>query len=330
MKRLALVCPGRGSYTDKSLGSLPADHPWIQAADRMRAELDLEPLGALDGAERFEPARHLRPANVSALIYLVSMFDAVEARRRGEVVAVAGNSMGWYTALAVGGALSFEDGFRLVQEMALLQEEGAPGGQILYPQVDDDWRRAPELEEHVRRALDASPGEVFPSIRLGGYAVLAGTSKGVSTLLSGLPKVQLGKTGYPFRLAQHGPYHTPLASPVAERARTRFASLAFRRPEVTLVDGRGRRHTPWSADLADLRAYTLGAQVDTPYDFTKSVEVVLKEEAPDELTLLGPGNTLGGVCGQILIELGWRGIRSRADFERSQEGEAAPLFSLRR
>ncbi len=330
MRRVALVCPGRGSYTEASLGSLPPDDPLVREAEALRRGYELEPLLALDGAARFEPARHLRPANVSALIYVVSMLDARAVAARERVACVVGNSLGWYSALAAAGALSFADGFRLVQEMALLQEEGAPGGQVLYPLVGEDWRADPALERAVAEALAAQAGAAFPSIRLGGFAVLAGSEAGVAALLRGLEKRTLGKTTYPFRLAQHGPYHTPLAAGVAARARERLGQLVFRAPRATLVDGRGVRATPWSADLRALRDYTLGAQIDTPYDFSASVRVALREEAPDALVLLGPGNSLGGVCGQILVAEGWRGIRSRADFDRAQAGERPPLESLRR
>ena len=36
MKRVAIVCPGRGSYTEKSLGSLQASHPLVQEAEALR------------------------------------------------------------------------------------------------------------------------------------------------------------------------------------------------------------------------------------------------------------------------------------------------------
>jgi len=330
MDRVALLCPGRGSYTEKSLRSLDPADPLVDAAEALRAEHELEPLVALDSAARFEPARHLRPANAAALIYLCSVREARAAAQRAELVCVAGNSLGWYTALAVAGALSFEDGFRLVQTMALLQEEGEPGGQVIYPVVGEDWRRAPAAEEAVAHLLASAAGELFPSIHLGGYEVLAGTPAGVARALKELPAVKLGATSYPFRLAQHGPYHTPLASSVAARARERLAGLDFRAPRVPLVDGRGVRFTPLASDVEALRAYTLGAQVDTPYDFTASVRVATLEFAPERLVLPGPGNTLGGVCAQVLIGLGWRGLGSKADFERLQAGERPVLESLRR
>ena len=104
----------------------------------------------------------------------------------------------------------------------------------------------------------------------------------------------------------------------------------FRPPEITLIDGRGRRHTPWSTDPEELRAYTFGEQVVAPYDFTASVRVALREHAPDRLVCPGPGNTLGGVCGQILIEEGWRGTGSRADFDALQASDEPVLVSMRR
>lgn len=330
MARVALFCPGRGSYTEKSLRSLPTGETWVETAEELRHEYGLEPLQALDQAARFEPARHLRPANAAALIYVCSMLDAREVRAREQVVCVGGNSLGWYTALAVAGALSFADGFRLVQEMALLQEQGEPGGQVIYPLVDAEWRPSAEAHAAVARLLAGGAGEVFPSIRLGGYAVLAGTNAGVARLLKELPAVKLGSTSYPFRLAQHGPYHTPLASGVAARAREQLARLDFRAPQITLVDGRGVRSTPAATDVEALRAYTLGAQVDTPYDFTASVRVALREHAPARLVLPGPGNTLGGVCAQILIALGWRGLASKSDFEACQASAEPLLESLRR
>jgi len=330
MKRAALVLPGRGSYTERSLGSLPPDHPKVQAAEALRAELGLEPLLALDGAERFEPARHLRPANVAALIYVVAMLDVERAFKERRPVVALGNSMGWYTALAAAGALSFEDGFRLVQEMAQLQEQGEPGGQLIYPLVDETWQRQADRVQMVDQLLAELSGEAFPSIWLGGYCVLAATPKGLSQLTQALPKVTMGKVTYPFRLAQHGPYHTPLLAKVSERAARVLADLDFRSPQIALVDGRGARFGPWTTDVDELRAYTVGHQVTCPYDFTTSVRVALREWAPDELVLPGPGNTLGGVVGQVLVEERWRGIASRADFEAIQGTDQPVIWSMAR
>lgn len=333
-----LVCPGRGSYAAASLGSLPADHPWVVRAEQLRAGYGLEPLLSLDRAERFDPSRHLQPIHASPLIFLVSLLDAEAAVGDHAISAVIGNSLGWYTALAVTGALPFNDAFRLVQEMAILQQEplpeGGPGGQVIYPLADAAWRPDPNLQAAVRAAL-ADPagngrGEVHESIDLGGYAVLAGDEAGVARLLSRLAPVKVGERLFPLRLAMHGPYHTPLVAHVAAAARERLADLRWRAPSATLIDGRGARWTPWSTDPAALRDYTLGEQVTTPYRFAVSVRVALREEAPDVLVLPGPGNSLGGVCGQLVVAEGYRGIRSREDFESVQRSDSPLVLSMRR
>lgn len=346
--RAGLVLPGRGSYTAASLGSLPEDHALVMRAEELRARYDLEPLLSLDRDDRFDPGRHLRPANASPLILVASLIDAEQALADHDVVAVAGNSLGWYTALAVAGALGFDDAFRLVQEIALLQElpaepaadeaadgpeAGGAGGQVIYPLTDAGWQPSPELEAAVAAALhdgDAAGGRVYPSIDLGGYAVLAGDEPGVRRLLRELPPLRVGDRLFPLRLAQHGPYHTPLVRHVAEAAVAALEDLAWRAPRLTLVDGRGARWTPWSTDPEALRDYTLGEQLTTPFDFATSVTVLLREHAPDLLVLPGPGNSLGGICGQLVVAEGYRGIRRRTDFDAVQASDAPVVLSMRR
>lgn len=343
MKRYALVLPGRGSYTEASLGSLraavaasDAARAFVEQVEGWRAELKLPSLLELDGAARFSAAQHLRPSNVSALIWTCTMLDveAERARRKGEVcVAIAGNSMGWYTALAAGGALPLADGFRLVQQVALMQEAQRGGGQLIYPVMDAEWRPDPARRAAVEAALASSHGEAARSIDLGGFAVLAGSDTGMAHLAAELPPIEagvLGRAAYPLRLAQHGPYHTRFVSDVASRAQTALARLAWQRPHTTLVDGRGSVFTPWATHPRELVGYTLGHQITKPYDFTRSVRVVLRELAPDQLVLPGPGNTLGGICGQILCAEGWRGVRDRAAFDALQAGDAPIVHSMHR
>ena len=97
-----------------------------------------------------------------------------------------------------------------------------------------------------------------------------------------------------------------------------------------VIDADHTRWTPWSTDPAALRDYTLGEQVTTPFRFAVSVRVALREEAPDVLVLPGPDNSLGGICGQLVVAEGYRGIRSREDFEVVQRSEAPVVLSMHR
>ena len=73
---------------------------------------------------------------------------------------------------------------------------------------------------------------------------------------------------------------------------------------------------------------TVGAQLVEPYDFTRCVQVVLREFAPETLVLPGPGNSLGGVCGQILALEGWSGITSRTQLEERRQQGRSPILSM--
>jgi acyl transferase domain-containing protein len=211
--------------------------------------------------------------------------------------------------------------------------DGGHGGQVIYPLLDADWTPVADLRAAVADVLGdghGTGGRVFESIDLGGYAVLAGDERGVAHLLDRLPPVRIGERIFPLRLALHGPYHTPLLEHVAEAAADRLADLHWQRPSVTLIDGRGGRWSPWSTDPAALRDYTLGEQVTTPFRFAVSLHVALREHAPDVLVLPGPGNSLGGICGQLVVTEGYRGIRTRAAFEAAQRSAAPVVLSMRR
>lgn len=334
MSRAVVAFPARGAYSTASLGLLPLEHPWVRRAETLRGAYELPTLAELDRAARFDARLHLRPANASALTFLLGLLDAERIVADHEVVAVVGNSTGWYTALAAAGSLDFDDAFRLVQEMALFQEQplpdDGPGGQVIYPLTDAEWRPSPGLAAAVNQALASGNGNTHRSVDLGGYTVLAGTESGVDRLLSALPPVRVGERSFPVRLALHGPHHTPLVGHVAAAARQLLQDLRWREPNVTLVDGRGVRWTPWSTDPEALGRYTLDEQIVTPYRFAASLRVALREHAPDVVVLPGPGNSLGGICAQLVVTEGYHGIRSRAAFAKAQAGQSPILLSMRR
>ncbi len=329
MKRIALVCPGRGSYSRDLLGSLRPS-PSVAAADAFRAALGRPTPTELDAAPAYASRLHVAGENASILTMAGSLSDrdalALGPDGKAEVVCVLGNSMGWYTALSVAGALSQADSFTLVETMAQYQADNVIGGQVLYPLVDDAWRALPSAE------LDAALAEIpdlYWSIRLGGQAVLGGTTAALDALMKLLPPRKIGERDAPFQLPLHSAFHTPLMRATSARAFDDLAGLGWKAPDVPLVDGRGVVFRPLHADPAAIRDYTLGAQVTDPYNFTASVRVAMREYAPDALVLLGPGGTLGGAVAQVLIAEGWRQLDGRGAFTRVQ-AEDPVVISLAR
>lgn len=332
-KRALLVCPGRGSYDRASLGTLkgrsPAAQRIIAACDARRAATGQPTVSEMDAEATFRGSLHVAGEHASLLTFACSVADAAElARDRYEVVGVAGNSMGWYTALAVAGALPLEDAVELVDTMGAYQRDNVIGGQIMYPLTDEAWRPDPALAEAVEQGLAqvSSEGHVAEwSIQLGGFAILGADKPGTQRLLAVLPPVQRGDRTFPVQLPLHSAFHTSLLQATSERARGELAHLRFRAPSVALVDGRGKVHRPLTADAEELRDYTLGHQVVRPYDFTTSIVTALHATAPDVIVALGPGNSLGGPLARILTTDGWGGPRTKPEFEAAQRAEPTLL-----
>ncbi|MDE2149808.1 MAG: ACP S-malonyltransferase [Gammaproteobacteria bacterium] len=333
-ERIVVICPGRGTYNQAEWGYLARHHAdksqLLSEFDAARVRQGQPGVRELDATIPFQLKLHSRGDHASALIYACAYCDALSIDAdRHEIVAVTGNSMGWYIALAVAGALSAAAGLELVNTMGRLMQESLIGGQILYPWVDDDWQPQPErrteLLDLAARITAAGQAHCYLSIDLGGMLVFGGDAAGLARLEAALPH----RDRYPLRLYNHAAFHTPLQAPVRETARQRLATLPFAAPRVPLIDGRGHVWTPYSTDPRQVWNYTLGHQLTEPYDFTRAVTVAVKEFAPDRLILLGPGTTLGGAVAQTLIRHHWRGLAGKLDFQARQR-EAPFLLSMGR
>jgi len=326
-QKALVVCPGRGTYGKAELGYLKRFHAdkgeLIAGFDRLRAERGQPTLSELDGADRFSPALHTRGDIASPLIFAASYADflAIDANRF-DVAAVTGNSMGWYTALAVAGAVGAGQGFRIIDAMGENSQAGEAGGQVLLTLVDEDWRELPGLRGEVLALageIDARDGcSLHVSIELGGMIVFAGNEPGLAALLAEAPPTPARD---PLRLVNHGPFHTPLMAGSSKRALAQLPSEWFGSPEVPMIDGRGHVWRPFATETRALHDYTFVAQILETYDFTRAIQVAVREQAPDRIVLLGPGDTLGGAIAQALIAIEWRGLSSKRDFQEMQSAD---------
>lgn len=324
MKQSAVVIfPGRGTYGKEELGYLARHHAdkagFIAGVDQWREGQGRETVSALDNAKTYAASKHASSVNASALIYTCALADFASIdREKYDIAAVCGNSLGWYLTLAAAGAVNEANAIRLVDTMGALMEKDGVGGQLVYPFVDEEWRTSRAREKAIADALHAgrNAGNAYLSIRLGGMAVIAGDEAGMAAMEKSLPPAE---DRYPFRLARHAAFHTPLLAHVSQAAFGAMGADMFEAPQTPMIDGRGAVWTKHGTDIAALHQYTLGHQIVETYDFSKSVEVAIKEFAPDKLILVGPGSTLGAPIAQELIRHGWLGLQSKADFSALQK-----------
>ncbi|RLQ89186.1 ACP S-malonyltransferase [Notoacmeibacter ruber] len=331
MKKTAVViCPGRGTYNKSELGYLKRHFPdpaLLESFDALRRDEGQPTLAELDGAQTFSIAQHTRGDNASALIYAATLGDFLSIDRDEiEIVAVTGNSMGWYSALACAGALSPENGFRVANTMGTLMQRALIGGQLVYPFVDENWMAQPERRQTLLAKVDEIDARADHllglSIALGGMLVLAGNEAGLKAFEQEVEPVQ---QRFPMRLGNHAAFHTALQAPVAKQGREQLPSELFRQPNLPLIDGRGAIWWPDATPTEALRNYTLGAQVTETYDFTQAITIAAREFAPDLFIVTGPGTTLGGAVAQSLILARWLGMDSKTDFQAQHDDK--PLLA---
>ncbi len=322
-QRAVVICPGRGTYNAQEWGYLTTHHgnkpDLLNLFDQYRRDQGQPSLTELDSETPFSMKTHTRGDHASSLIYGCSIGDFQDINRdQYDIVAITGNSMGWYTSLAAAGALTDLDGLHLVNTMGRLMHENMIGGQLIYPWFDNDWH--PQWDAR-QRYLDLAAnfreqglGETHLSIDLGGMLVFGADTQGLKNLTRELPQ----QDRFPMRLHNHAAFHTPLQQPVRAIAREQLSKAPFHAPEIPMIDGRGHIWTPWSTDPEALWDYTLGHQLTQAYDFTAAIKVAVREFAPDKLIILGPGTTLGGAVAQSLIVSNWLDMDSKRAFKERQ------------
>ena len=315
-KRIVVICPGRGSYSRENskflvkYGNSITEE--LSFLDLKRKSLGYDTITELDN-QSFKSQVHMIGENASPLIYACSLADYYSIdKEKFEVVAVAGNSMGWYTALAIASSLDNDDSFNLIQTMGSMMKSKLIGGQIIYPIIDDNWKIDLKKREFVLKEIKKF--NAYVSIFLGGYIVIGGDINSIKSLLTVLPK----NDKYPFQIPFNGAFHTPLMSSIMDKVNKLSSLLNFRKPRIPIVDGSGKIWLPYSSDLNQLKKYTLDYQVNQSYDFSTSIRTCLREFCPDKIVLLGPGNNLGGAIAQIIIENNWFNVNSKETFKIMQ------------
>jgi [acyl-carrier-protein] S-malonyltransferase len=321
-EKLLVICPGRGTYNATELGYLKRYHAdqtdMIAGLDALRRQEGQLAISELDSVEKYAPSLHMPGDNASLLIYACALADfAAIDRDRFDIVAITGNSMGWYLALACAGILDFQSGARLVNTMGRLMHDKGQGGQIVWSMACEDWCLDPAKVEEVDAVMDEASRNgqsVHISIRLGAMVVFAADDAGTKWLMQRLPK----DDRFPMKLNYHAAFHSPLLDHIVPMAKAANPAADFGDGLIPAIDGIGRIWSPKAFDADALYNYTLGTQINRTYDFTRAVQVAAAEFAPDRIAILGPGTTLGAPVAQALIQSSWQGLSSKNDFQKRQ------------
>src|SRR4249919_2137891 len=221
---LAFTFPGQGSQRP-GMGRPWADHESWELVEEasIHAERDVSRLLLDADADELKDTRN---AQLCTFVTSLMVVDAVE-RLGIEPGACAGHSLGEYTALTASGALSFDEGVRLVSERAQAMHDAGvdnPGTMAAVLGLDDE-----DVEIACRRADD----DVWvANFNAPGQVVIAGSSEGVAKA-SAIAKDLGAKRVMPLPVS--GAFHTPYMAPARDRLRKAIAEANPRDTDVPIV-----------------------------------------------------------------------------------------------
>ncbi len=199
---------------------------------------------------------------------------------------VAGHSLGEFSALVAAGALSFEEGLKLVSKRAHAMQKACelrPSTMAAVLALPDDKVEAlcAEVDDVVAPANYNCPGQV----------VISGTMEGIDAACE---KMLAAGAKRAMKLKVGGAFHSPLMQPAQEELAEAIAEAQFSTPVCPVYQNvDGKPHT----DPEEIKA-NLIKQLTAPVRWTYDVEAMIADGA-DEFIELGPGAVLQGLVKKI-------------------------------
>jgi len=289
MSAFAFLFPGQGS---QAVGMLDAwgDHPAVrdtlaQASSALGE--DVAKLIREGPKEALDLTTNTQPVMLTAGI---ACYRAWRAEGGAEPSAMAGHSLGEYTALVAAGALTLADALPLVRFRAQAMQQAVPvgtGAMAAILGLDAESVRAGCAE------AAAASGEVCEAVNFNDpkQTVIAGSKAGVERGCEVL-KGKGAKRALPLPVS--APFHSSLMRPAAERLREKLAGVAIAVPHVPVVNN---VDVAVQSDAAAIRD-ALYRQAFGPVRWVEVVQA-LRARGLTHLIECGPGKVLAGMVKRI-------------------------------
>ena len=232
-------------------------------------------------------------------VFLHSVISAVCLGDDFQPAMVAGHSLGEFSALVAAGALSFEDGLKLVyaRAMAMQQDcEAQPSTMAAIIGLPDE-----KVEEICGEVAKMGKGVcVAANYNNPGQLVISGDFDAINAACeqmtaAGAKRALILKVG--------GAFHSPLMQPAKDELQKAIESTEFQTPMCPVYQNvDAQPHT----DAAEIKA-NLIAQLTSPVRWTQIVQNMIADGA-DDFTECGPGKALRGMITKISKEVTAHGI----------------------
>lgn len=210
---------------------------------------------------------------------------------------VAGHSLGEFSALVANGALTFEDGLKLVYQRALAMQkacEKEPSTMAAIVGLAD------EVVEDVCASIDEI---VVPAnYNCPGQLVISGSFAGIDKACKLLTEKGAKRA---LKLLVGGAFHSPLMQPAREELAAAIEATTFNRPVCPVYQNVDAKPT---SDPKTIKQ-NLIAQLTAPVRWTQTVQNMIAEGATS-FTEIGPGKVLQGLVKKVDRGMETAGINS--------------------
>lgn len=207
---------------------------------------------------------------------------------------VAGHSLGEFSALTAAGALSFEDGLRLVYKRAVAMQKACEMQQSTMAAV---LGLADEVVENVCNEVNSQGDTVVAAnFNCPGQVVISGSIEGVAKACEAL-KAAGAKRALPLNVS--GAFHSPIMQPAKDELEEAINGTMFNTPVCPVYQNvDAMPHTTPEEIKANLIA-----QLTAPVRWTPTIVNMIKDGAT-EFTECGPGNVQQGLIAKIKKSIG--------------------------
>ncbi len=303
--QLAFVFPGQGSQSLGMLGDLAACHPVIVEAFAEASEgagVDLWALSQQGPEAQLNQTEFTQPALLAAG---VAVWRAWQQHEGAVPAALAGHSLGEYTALVAAGVLSLSDAAKLVRLRGQLMQSAAPAGTGAMAAVIGAEDAL--VGEVCRDASQDGSVAVPANFNSPGQIVIGGHAAAVDRAIALLGERGVRKV---VKLAVSVPSHTPLMREAADRLAESMDAVAWQAPSLPVVQ---------NVDAAvheriDAIRDALVRQLYLPVQWTRCVEA-LSARGVTRITECGPGKVLTGLVKRIDKSIETRALAAPDDFD---------------
>lgn len=286
---IAGLFPGQGSQSMGMLAELATGFPVVTETFQQASDIlgrDLWSIAQQGADAELNNTENTQPLMLAAGVACLRVWQQQGGTAPG---ALAGHSLGEYSALVAAEVLTYADAVKLVGERARLMQNAVPAGEGAMAAIiglDD--------EQIVAACEKAAQGDVVEAVNFNspGQVVIAGSAAAVARAITAATEAGAKKA---IALSVSVPSHCALMKPAAEQLLEQLANTAFSAAQVPVlhnIDAAPR-------DTAETTRAALAQQLYRPVRWVDTIKNLQNDHQAGVMIEFGPGRALTGLNKRI-------------------------------